>query len=86
MELRLKKLVYELSSTQVLKLHRDLPTITLRGAFGYSLLQVLARDEQDSTLRQRADIYKNCVSPEDLAIADFAYLEFNNSYVFEAIK
>lgn len=43
--LPIKKLLYEISTNIPLPLKERFPTSTLRGAFGYSLLQLIAREE-----------------------------------------
>ena len=43
--LAIKRLLFEISSHQPLPLKGDFPTVTLRGAFGYSLVQIVARSE-----------------------------------------
>ncbi len=45
MLLPIKKLIYEINSPVELPFQSRIPITTLRGAFGYSLLQVIARDE-----------------------------------------
>ena len=45
MGLPIKKLIYEISAHKELPFQDRIPITTLRGAFGYSLLQIIARDE-----------------------------------------
>lgn len=54
----IKQLRYEFNSPEPLDLHEDVPTITFRGAFGYALAQVLARDETISEFSDKVDLYK----------------------------
>ncbi len=54
----IKQLRYEFNSPEPLSLHEDVPTITFRGAFGYALAQVLARDETISEFSDKIDLYK----------------------------
>lgn len=44
-KLPIKRLLYEINAPLELPFQRHFPTVTLRGAFGYSLLQIIARDE-----------------------------------------
>jgi hypothetical protein len=62
--LPIRRLIYELSSSRPLKLHSTLPSVTIRGAFGYSLLQILARDVTIPHLKEKAEIYRALLYPD----------------------
>lgn len=57
-KLNIKRLLYEINSPQPIPLHAQFPTITLRGAFGYSLIQLVARDQSIGDLK-KVDICKH---------------------------
>ncbi len=56
---------YELSAKEPLQLHRVIPTVTLRGAFGYALAQVLARGSGVESLLEQVALYKRLFKPEN---------------------
>ena len=60
---RIKTLNYEFASPKVLALHPDIPTITFRGAFGYALAQVIARDACVSGLEDQVELYRRFFMP-----------------------
>ena len=62
--LPIKRILYEISSNAPLPLHGYLPTVTFRGAFGYSLFQILSRDLTIPSYREKAKIYQNLFYPE----------------------
>ena len=62
-ELRIKQLRYEFTYPGEIFLHRDVPTITFRGAFGYALAQVIARQANVPEFSEQVALYKNIFSP-----------------------
>lgn len=62
-ELRIKQLRYEFAYPGEIILHRDIPTITFRGAFGYALAQVIARQANVPEFTEQVALYKNIFSP-----------------------
>jgi len=64
--LPIKRLVYEISSNRSLPLHDKLPTVTFRGAFGYSLFQILSRDFTIPSMQKKAEVYQNLFYPEGI--------------------
>lgn len=61
----IKILYYEFSSSQDLGLHRDIPTITFRGAFGYALAQVIARESCVPGLESQVSLYRRFFMPQN---------------------
>ena len=62
---RIKTLYYEFSSPKVLALHDTIPTITFRGAFGYALAQVIAREACVPGLESQVELYRKFFMPEN---------------------
>lgn len=62
---RIKTLNYEFASNKVLALHEAIPTITFRGAFGYALAQVIARDAFVPGLENQVELYRKFFMPEN---------------------
>ncbi|MBP5586640.1 MAG: CRISPR system precrRNA processing endoribonuclease RAMP protein Cas6 [Lentisphaeria bacterium] len=62
---RIKTLNYEFASPYVLGLHDAIPTITFRGAFGYALAQVIAREACVPELAEQVDLYRRFFMPEN---------------------
>lgn len=60
---RIKTLYYEFASPKLLALHPDIPTITFRGAFGYALAQVIARDACVPGLEDQVELYRKFFMP-----------------------
>ncbi|MBQ6470873.1 MAG: CRISPR system precrRNA processing endoribonuclease RAMP protein Cas6 [Victivallales bacterium] len=56
---------YEFSARSPLRFHRLIPSVTLRGAFGYALAQVLARDSGVEDLSSQVMLYKHLFKPEN---------------------
>ena len=65
-KLPIKRLLYEISSNRPLPLKRDFPTTTLRGAFGYSLIQIVARDEERND-DEKVEICKRLFFPNGIS-------------------
>ena len=65
-KLPIKRLVYEINAPVKLPLHGFIPTVTFRGAFGHSLLQLLAREQSISSVEDKAKIYQQLMHPEGL--------------------
>ena len=65
-ELPIKRLLYEINTPMELPFNHHFPTITLRGAFGYSLLQIVARDEALNRQEQVA-LCKHLFFPNDIS-------------------
>ena len=64
--LPIKKLSYTITSEHNLPLHPTMPTVTLRGAFGHSLVKVLAYEDAVMTIEDKAKIYQSLFLPEAL--------------------
>ncbi|MBQ8754528.1 MAG: hypothetical protein IJZ19_05810 [Lentisphaeria bacterium] len=62
---QIKKLFYEFASPQDLGLHKDLPVITFRGAFGYALAQVIARSGCIPALASQVQLYRQFFMPQN---------------------
>ncbi len=60
----IKQQIYEFSSPHGLDLHHDIPTITFRGAFGYALAQVIARDACVPGLENQVALYRRIFMPQ----------------------
>lgn len=65
-QLPIRRLVYELASDVPLPLHYDLPTITIRGAFGYALAHVIAHLPNIPEIQQQIELFKSIFMPQDL--------------------
>lgn len=63
-KLTLRKIRYEITARRPLLMHRDLPSITIRGAFGYALLQVIARHSGINDLDDQVALFKNIFMPQ----------------------
>ncbi len=63
----IKILHYEFASADDLGLHAELPTITFRGAFGYALAQVIAREVCIPRMHSRVELYKRVFMPTNEA-------------------
>ena len=61
--LAIKQLRYEFSYPGEIALHKDLPVITFRGAFGYALAQVIAREMHVPEFSDQVELYKKIFSP-----------------------
>ena len=61
---QIKKLFYEFSSPLDMGLHKDVPVITFRGAFGYALAQVIARSGCIPSLESQVAIYRRFFMPQ----------------------
>lgn len=61
--LTIKQLRYEFSYPGEIALHKDLPVITFRGAFGYALAQVIAREMHVPEFADQVELYKRIFSP-----------------------
>lgn len=48
-----------------MELHRDIPTITIRGAFGYSLAQILEADTTIVSNSEKVALFKKIFKPEN---------------------
>ena len=62
---RVKAQYYEFASPEKMGLHHDIPTITFRGAFGYALAQVIARDGCIPGLKSQVQLYRRIFMPEN---------------------
>ena len=62
--LKLQRLRYEFTCGTPLFLHQELPTITLRGAFGYALAQVIARRLDINDLSHQVLAYRRIFMPQ----------------------
>ena len=62
-ELRIKQLRYEFSYPGKIVLHPVVPTITLRGAFGYALAQVIARNAHIPVIADQVELYRRIFMP-----------------------
>lgn len=63
--LDIRQIRYEITAARPLKLHQAVPTITLRGAFGYALAQVIARRAGIRHLRDQVELYKSIFMPHN---------------------
>ena len=61
----IKALYYEFSSAHDLGLHQEIPTITFRGAFGYALAQVVAREACLPKLESQVAVYRRFFMPQN---------------------
>ena len=61
----IKKLFYEFASPNDLGLHKDLPVITFRGAFGYALAQVIARSGCIPALASQVQLFRQIFIPQN---------------------
>ena len=64
-DLSIRKLRYEFTYPGEIFLHHDIPTITFRGAFGYALAQVIAREAHIPEFSESLILYKNLFMPEN---------------------
>lgn len=62
-QLKIKQLRYEFTYPGEIALHKDLPVITFRGAFGYALAQVIAREMHVPQFADQVELYKRIFSP-----------------------
>lgn len=63
--LDIRQIKYEISSRLPMDLHMDIPTVTLRGAFGYSLAQILEADKTILSHEDKHRIFKDLFKPEN---------------------
>ncbi len=63
--LGIHRLRYEFTCRGELRLHCELPTITLRGAFGYALAQVIARRVGIPELENQVAAYRRIFMPQN---------------------
>ena len=75
------KLYYEFSSPEEMGLHHDIPTITFRGAFGYALAQVIARDGCIPELRSQVKLYKQFFMPQNDGLCDSRNLDLARPFI-----
>ncbi len=61
--LNVRKIRYEISSRMPMLLHMDIPTITMRGAFGYSLAQILESDRTILSPEKRSLLFRDIFKP-----------------------
>ena len=64
-DIRIRQIRYEFSCCDELCLHHDIPTITLRGAFGYALAQVIARHLYIPEFEAQVVLYKSFFMPQN---------------------
>lgn len=62
---RIKNLFYEFSSPRMLELHKEVPTVTFRGAFGYALAQLIAREACIPELGRQVELYRRVFMPRN---------------------
>ena len=62
---RIRAHYYEFASPEEMGLHHDIPTITFRGAFGYALAQVIAREGCIPGLKSQVELYRRFFMPEN---------------------
>lgn len=62
---QIRRIYYEFSSAADLGLHEAIPTITFRGAFGYALAQVIAREACIPSLRSQVALYRKFFMPQN---------------------
>ena len=70
LNLRIQQIQYEFSSAKPLQLHYDIPTITLRGAFGYALAHVIAIKSNILELEPQVELYKSIFCPQNTGDKD----------------
>lgn len=78
---RIRKLRYELSSSQGLGLHAQLPTITLRGAFGYALAEILAKEPGLADQEARRKLFQDFFRPVDQVNESSRYHDMARPFV-----
>lgn len=61
--LDIQRLVYRLQAERPLRLNMGMPTVGLRGAFGYALAHVLASDSTLCREQDRIDLFRELFSP-----------------------
>lgn len=64
-DLLIRQLRYEFTYPGEILLHHDIPTITFRGAFGYALAQVIAREAHIPEFAESLELYRNVFMPEN---------------------
>ena len=64
-KLKIRQIRYEFTCPQSLMLHHELPSITIRGAFGYALAQVIARRAGIPELEDQVVLYKEFFMPQN---------------------
>ena len=64
-KLKIRQIRYEFTCPQPLMLHHELPSITIRGAFGYALAQVIARQAGIPELEDQVALYKEFFMPQN---------------------
>lgn len=64
-ELKIRQMRYEFSYPGEIQLHHDVPTVTLRGAFGYALAQVIAREANVPEFSEQVELYRKLFMPEN---------------------
>ena len=64
-QLSIRQLRYEFSYPGEIHLHHGVPTITFRGAFGYALAQVIAREAHIPEFRSQLDLYRKIFTPDN---------------------
>lgn len=62
---QIKRIYYEFASPLDMGLHEEIPTITFRGAFGYALAQVIARDACIPVLKSQVALYRKFFMPQN---------------------
>lgn len=60
----IQKLRYELSATEPIGMHDVVPTVTLRGAFGYAIAQLIARYDGIAHMAEKVRVYREVFMPE----------------------
>lgn len=60
-----KSIQYELNASRRIELHPVVPSITLRGAFGYALCQLIARDDMIPEMRGKVQMFKDFFMPSN---------------------
>ena len=61
----IRQIRYEITAKEPLRLHREVPVITLRGAFGYALAQVIARLAGIKKLQDQVSLYRRIFMPRN---------------------
>ena len=77
----IKTLYYEFSSPHDLGLHEEIPTVTFRGAFGYALAQVIARESCASDLESQVGLYRSFFMPQNDGTEKSRNLELARPFV-----
>ncbi|NMA44957.1 MAG: CRISPR system precrRNA processing endoribonuclease RAMP protein Cas6 [Lentisphaerae bacterium] len=60
----IQKLRYELRAGEPIIMHELVPTVTLRGAFGYAIAQLIARYDGIAHMAEKVQIYRQLFMPE----------------------